>query len=152
MPNPRSPAPSQDAGLIPRERLRCLAGRLHSLGPRPLFEFLREIEAGAPVIDRLERYSELWPLRNFIREMDGAMSGDGATIIPFPASETPSMEQVVCMLRAIAAAIALAGERYDEPVLLRDAARIVDLLEHGLLADEIDLAGPPGEFDSEVPW
>jgi hypothetical protein len=71
MPNPRSPAPSQDAGLIPRERLRCLAGRLHSLGPRPLFEFLREIEAGAPVIDRLERYSELWPLRNFIREMDG---------------------------------------------------------------------------------
>ena len=73
------------------------------------------------------------------------MSGDGATIIPFPASETPSMEQVVCRLRAIAAAIALAG-------VGRHAARIVDLLEHGLLADEIDLAGPPGEFDSEVPW
>jgi hypothetical protein len=40
-------------------RLRRLAERLHALGPRPLFEFLREIVAGADPMARLERYAEL---------------------------------------------------------------------------------------------
>jgi hypothetical protein len=44
---------------LPRERLAYLAGRLHDLGPRPLFEFLREIEAGANLHERLERYASL---------------------------------------------------------------------------------------------
>ena len=50
---------SQGATRIPRARLARLAGRLHSLGPRPLLEFLVEIEAGAPLIPRLERYAAL---------------------------------------------------------------------------------------------
>jgi hypothetical protein len=59
MPNLRYDARAQNAGLVPRERLRYLAGRLHRLGPRPLFEFLSEIERGAPLIERLERYAAL---------------------------------------------------------------------------------------------
>jgi hypothetical protein len=31
---------------LPRERLAYLTRRIHSLGERPLYEFLREIEAG----------------------------------------------------------------------------------------------------------
>jgi hypothetical protein len=46
---------------IPDARLRHLAGRLHDLGPRPLYEFLREIERGADLLQRLERYAELDP-------------------------------------------------------------------------------------------
>jgi hypothetical protein len=44
---------------IPTERLRHLARRIHALGERPLFELLRELEAGAPLRPRLERYAEL---------------------------------------------------------------------------------------------
>jgi hypothetical protein len=40
-------------------RLRRLAAALHALGPRPLFEFLREVEAGADVRARLEVYARL---------------------------------------------------------------------------------------------
>lgn len=40
-------------------RLQHLAAALHALGPRPLFEFLREIEAGADVRQRLEVYAAL---------------------------------------------------------------------------------------------
>jgi hypothetical protein len=40
-------------------RLRRLASALHQLGPRPLFEFLREVEAGADVRETLEVYARL---------------------------------------------------------------------------------------------
>ena len=42
-------------------RLSYLAEHLRALGPRPLFEFLREIVAGADPIPRLEKYGELDP-------------------------------------------------------------------------------------------
>jgi hypothetical protein len=42
-------------------RLRHLAEQLHALGPRPLFEFLLEIIAGADPMTRLERYAQLDP-------------------------------------------------------------------------------------------
>jgi hypothetical protein len=44
---------------IPDARLRYLAQRLHALGERPLYEFLREIIAGADPVARLERYAAL---------------------------------------------------------------------------------------------
>jgi hypothetical protein len=50
-------------------RLRRLAAALHDLGPRPLFEFLREVEAGADVRARLEAYARL--PAGFIRENGG---------------------------------------------------------------------------------
>jgi hypothetical protein len=40
-------------------RLRFLAARLHGLGPKPLYYFLREIEAGAGIRPHLERYAAL---------------------------------------------------------------------------------------------
>ena len=40
-------------------RLRFLAGRIHALGPKPLYYFLREIEAGAGIRPHLERYAAL---------------------------------------------------------------------------------------------
>ena len=42
-------------------RLRRLAERLHSLGPRPTFELLKEIANGGDLWRRLERYAELDP-------------------------------------------------------------------------------------------
>jgi hypothetical protein len=50
-------------------RLRYLARRLHALGERPLFEFLRELEGGAGLRARLERYARLDP--EFIRSLGG---------------------------------------------------------------------------------
>lgn len=41
-------------------RLQYLAAHLYSLGPRPTFEFIREITTGAdPMISRLEVYARL---------------------------------------------------------------------------------------------
>jgi hypothetical protein len=40
-------------------RLRCLAGRIHSLGPRPLYELFCELSASPTVIARLETYASL---------------------------------------------------------------------------------------------
>ncbi len=40
-------------------RLRRLASALHALGERPLYEFLREVEAGADMRARLEVYAQL---------------------------------------------------------------------------------------------
>ena len=40
-------------------RLRRLAAALHELGRRPIYEFLREVEAGADVRARLEAYARL---------------------------------------------------------------------------------------------
>jgi hypothetical protein len=42
-----------------RARLRFLAARLHALGPRPLYHFLREVEGGASLRSHLERYAAL---------------------------------------------------------------------------------------------
>jgi hypothetical protein len=50
-------------------RLRRLASSLHRLGERPLYEFLREVEAGADVRARLEIYAAL--PAGFIRENGG---------------------------------------------------------------------------------
>lgn len=47
------------APTIPPERLRHLARRLHELGERPLYELLAELDKGAPLGPRLERYAEL---------------------------------------------------------------------------------------------
>lgn len=71
MPDLRDDARAQDAGLIPREQLLYLAGRLHGLGPRPLAEFLIELQEGAPLQPRLEAYAQLAPLADFIRRHGG---------------------------------------------------------------------------------
>ena len=42
-------------------RLKHLAVKVHALGPRPLFELLRELEDGANLMARLERYAMLNP-------------------------------------------------------------------------------------------
>ena len=44
---------------IPDVRLRHLVGRVHDLGPRPLYELFRELIAGADPLPRIERYAEL---------------------------------------------------------------------------------------------
>jgi hypothetical protein len=44
---------------VPTARIRYLAAHMHSLGPRPLAEYLTEIIAGADPMARLERYAEL---------------------------------------------------------------------------------------------
>lgn len=46
---------------FPDVRLRHLAGRLYSLGPRATYELLRELRDGADLRQRLERYAELDP-------------------------------------------------------------------------------------------
>jgi hypothetical protein len=52
-----------------RLRLQFLAGRLHALGPKPLFNFLDEIERGADLQSHLERYAAL--PADFIRPYGG---------------------------------------------------------------------------------
>jgi hypothetical protein len=59
------------APRIPRERLRHLARRVHALGPRPLYELLRELEAGLPLVERLEVYARLGDLADFIKQLGG---------------------------------------------------------------------------------
>jgi len=44
---------------ISEARLRLLAARLHALGPRPLYEYLKELNNGADLLERLERFAEL---------------------------------------------------------------------------------------------
>jgi hypothetical protein len=41
------------------QRLRHLAELIYTLGPRPLFELLAEIVAGASPLERIERYGRL---------------------------------------------------------------------------------------------
>jgi hypothetical protein len=60
---------------VPPERLRYLAGAVHSLGPRPLFELLRELVAGRDLMQRLERYAQLDA--DFIRALEGDQLPDG---------------------------------------------------------------------------
>jgi len=61
---------------IPDARLRLLADRLHCLGPRPLFEFIRELLAGADITTRLEAYARIAPLAPFITELNGDQARD----------------------------------------------------------------------------
>jgi hypothetical protein len=42
-------------------RLRHLCGHLHQLGPRAVYEFIREIRAGGDVVQRLVAYKRLDP-------------------------------------------------------------------------------------------
>lgn len=66
-------AQSQDAATaLPRERLACLARKIHGLGERPLYELFCELDAGANLHERLERYAALEPLGGFIAVLDGA--------------------------------------------------------------------------------
>ena len=50
-------------------RLRFLAERIHRLGPRPLFELFRELDAGANFAERAEKYARL--PGDFIRNHGG---------------------------------------------------------------------------------
>lgn len=52
-------------------RLRYLVGKIHKLGPRPLFELLRELASGADLSSVLERYARLEPLTDFIVHLKG---------------------------------------------------------------------------------
>jgi hypothetical protein len=52
-------------------RLRYLAAQIYKLGPRPLFELLREISAGADVLRTLENYALIVPLAGFIASQNG---------------------------------------------------------------------------------
>jgi hypothetical protein len=52
-------------------RLQRLAAQIHTLGPRPLYELLRELNAGAELGPTLERYARLAPLTEFIAANDG---------------------------------------------------------------------------------
>jgi hypothetical protein len=56
---------------IPEVRLRHLAGQVHGLGPRPLFELLLELDRGADLNIALERYAELADLAEFIAGLGG---------------------------------------------------------------------------------
>ncbi len=49
----------QRAEAANRLRLQFLAARLHTLGPKPLFYFLSEIERGAEIRSHLEKYAQL---------------------------------------------------------------------------------------------
>jgi hypothetical protein len=53
------------------DRNRELAREVHALGPRPLYELLRELDRGAPLLETLRHYSELLPLAGFIERMGG---------------------------------------------------------------------------------
>jgi hypothetical protein len=56
---------------IPIARLRYLVAKIHRLGPRPLFELLREVDAGSDLLRTLERYAKLEPLTDFIVHLNG---------------------------------------------------------------------------------
>ncbi len=46
---------------VPTIRLRHLAKRVHALGPRPLYELLKELAAGADPLETVETYAALDP-------------------------------------------------------------------------------------------
>jgi hypothetical protein len=52
-------------------RLRYLAGKIHRLGPRPLYELFRELASGSDFQCVLERYAGLQPLAEFISHLGG---------------------------------------------------------------------------------
>ncbi len=73
---PREYQPQQKRATIPRERLILLTRHIHRLGPRPLYELFRELDAGAPLWPRLERFAETD--RNVVKHL-------GADALPPPA-------------------------------------------------------------------
>jgi len=50
---------SQNQTRFSETRLKYLAARLHKLGPKPLFYFLRELERGADLWQLLKIYADL---------------------------------------------------------------------------------------------
>jgi hypothetical protein len=56
---------------LPVARLRYLAGRVHALGERPLFELLSELQRGLPFAERVEAYAGLADLAPFIKQLGG---------------------------------------------------------------------------------
>jgi hypothetical protein len=44
-----------------QERIRCLAPRLHELGPNPLFHCLVDLARGGELLETLEQYARLPP-------------------------------------------------------------------------------------------
>jgi hypothetical protein len=64
---------------IPLERLCYLAGSIHALGPRSLFKLFRELDSGADLHERLERYARLTAYRDFIRNRGGDLLPPGAS-------------------------------------------------------------------------
>ena len=52
-------------------RLRLMAGRIHRLGPGPLYYLFRELVDGADPWPRLEAYGRLEPLAALIAAIDG---------------------------------------------------------------------------------
>jgi hypothetical protein len=52
-------------------RLRHLARSIYPMGPRPLFEMLRELDSGKPLHPTLERYAEISRYASFVRDMGG---------------------------------------------------------------------------------
>jgi hypothetical protein len=59
------------APMMSTPRLQRLAAQIHTLGPRPLFELLLELDAGAELRPTLERYARLAPLAGFIAANHG---------------------------------------------------------------------------------
>jgi hypothetical protein len=51
--------PTSTPRRIPDVRLRFLVGQVHGLGPRPLFELFRELDAGTDLHVVLEAYARL---------------------------------------------------------------------------------------------
>jgi hypothetical protein len=62
-----------------RVRLKYLARRLRALGERPVFECLHEIECGADLRERLERYAWLDP--DVVEALGGSHFGAPAFVI-----------------------------------------------------------------------
>jgi hypothetical protein len=60
-------------------RLRHLAGRVHRLGPRPLFELMCELAGGADPITQFENYAKLDA--DFIRAMGGDVMPPPAILV-----------------------------------------------------------------------
>jgi hypothetical protein len=56
---------------LPPARLAYLAGRIHTVGPRGLYELLLELQQGAPLVPRLEAYARLAELEPFLRAQGG---------------------------------------------------------------------------------
>jgi hypothetical protein len=62
-----------------RARLKYLARRLRALGERPVFECLHEIECGADLRERLERYAWLDP--DVVEALGGSHFGPPVFVI-----------------------------------------------------------------------
>lgn len=52
-------------------RLRCLAGRIHELGPNPLFQMLCEMSTALGAMDCFERYGALALYADFVEAHGG---------------------------------------------------------------------------------